>query len=157
MLTGRFPGMQEALDRRVEEIRQDGRKLATRRAILAGFAGVTLGACAGGGAVHMLSGQAAEPVKTNESSPELEKLRAMASGPLERLVPYGGEFLTDVANLMPQDETVWSGVGRLAYAVAEQDPRANRMLRPLLLTLSERPGVPSYMRPWFDLLRSSRR
>lgn len=155
MRAGRFPGQEDAIRMRVAMLQENAKAMANRRMFLGLAVGGVFGACAGGGAVQALSGGGAR--SAGPIDPRFETLRKFATGPLHELLSRSPDFIVEVGQAMPDDETVWLGIARIASAVVEKDARVPRGVMRMLLVLADKPGVPGHIDRWIDLVRTQAR
>lgn len=166
MRAGRFPAQEEAIQERLAIIQQSAKELAkkevgTRRLFLGVAVGGVLGACAGGGAMHVLGSGNAEEAQDSKQKPALDPkfatFRTLATGPLDVLLAKAAPYLGEARQFPLEDRALWLGVVRIASAVAEHDPRAPRFIRPLLLSWKGHRFVPDHVLTWIELLETQGR
>ena len=148
-----FPGQQEALARRVAEIRAEGRRQLSRRTILGVGLGSFFGVASGSLATLGVTAHAPAAEERNSSSrpagepsPELDWARQLAVGQLDELLDAQVEFACVMAQAREIDEVLWVGVMRLSNAVIDDHPGVEPALSGLLVPLAGRHDAPAGLR-----------
>ena len=154
-----FPGQQEALARRVAELRSEGQRWLSRRTVLGvglgGFVGVTSGSLATlEVTAHALANEERRPSSRApaEPSPELDWARELAVGTLEPLLVAQIHYATTMTETREIDEVLWVGVMRLTNAVVDGHPLVRPALVRLLVPLAERHNIPVVIRHLLKLV-----
>ena len=163
MKSGGFPGQRAAVAARMEQVRREGRRLATRRMFFGAAVGGVLGAAGGGWAAGAFAGSptargtAAE--RDAERAPHpASRAHELATGKLEDLIRFRADFLVAVKQTRRPDSTLWLGVERLAAAAIDGPPATREAIRQLLAVLeADRPSVPAHVRRWLELVCERRR